>query len=940
MLKLNTLHSRILISIISIVVTFLLIITFFIVTDVKKDLSEVYDNNALNLLNATLRIVKSEYKNIQYHKRFTLQNRKNEIKNVTFIAYQIIKAAYLDYKKGLISEKEAKKRVIRDVRNLRYGENNIGYFWINKDSIPTVMLSHGLFPQYEGKVLDAPKFYCTIGKKEYLFKAFHDVCAKKGEGFVEYLWPKPIPGKKGVTEQQPKIGFVKLFKPWGWIVGTGVYIDDIEREVQKRIDLVIKDLNKLISEQKIGKTGYFFIFNSKNEMLVHPTLAGKNVGDLIDPKTNQKLFDEFKQVVSDKKIGTMLYLWDKPNDRNNYIYLKKAFIVRYKPLDWYIVSSIYIDDFNKPISGLIFRISIFAVILIIFSVFMAVLISKTLTSSLNNLIDFVQTTDENGIPTGKVSVAGTIETKTLANIINNMIVSINKSQEKLQQQRDFSQNIINSSPGIVCGIDSKGLIKFINPSGERIIGLEKEQIIGQKWADIFCNTNTSLKLCNELVNNNFIDEELTFKNKKGELVTLLWSCYINENDTNLEIQILLFATDITELKQAEIKRLELEEKLSHRNKMDAIGQLAGGVAHDFNNMLTGIIGAAEILKLNKESYSENDIKLIESIINASNRAAELTSKLLSFGRKGKVISNLLSIKTVIEDAVDILKSTVNKKVTIKITNHAKTDKVVGDKSELQNIFINMGINSSYAMPDGGLLSFEIYNIHLDENYCESSPFNIRPGNYVKIEVRDEGYGISPENMKKIFEPFFTTKKQGEGTGLGLSAVYGTVENHNGAIEVYSELGVGTVFYIFLPVAAGDYEYKNDLNDIHDVLHGSGKILLVDDEDLLRNTAKRMLNELGYEVILAENGLDAVKIFEKKKEEIDLIITDVLMPVMTGKEAFYKFKEIDPEIKVIVSSGFVKDENIDEMKDLNLSGFISKPFNIIELSHLIYKVLNS
>ena len=390
--------------------------------------------------------------------------------------------------------------------------------------------------------------------------------------------------------------------------------------------------------------------------------------------------------------------------------------------------------------------------------------------------------------------------------------------------------------------------------------------------------------------------------------------------------------------QAEKEKRELEEQLSQSRKMDAIGQLAGGVAHDFNNMLGGILGAAQLLKSPKRNLDEKSTKFVNMIVQAAERAADLTTKLLTFARKGKIESSVNDINEILDDSFSILTKTIDKKIDIIINMKAKNSLVKGDRADLQNCFINLGINSSHAMDGGGQLICTTENIFLDNNYCDASSFNLVPGDYVKVEMKDTGIGINSNNLDKIFEPFFTTKKLGEGTGLGLAAVYGTVLDHFGAIVVDSKVDIGTKFSLFFPITKDSLEVENITNEI--ILTGvTGRILLVDDEELMRITGEHILREMGFDVILAKDGEQGVEIFRAEYESIDLVIMDMIMPKKNGSEAFYKMREIDPNIKIVISSGFIKDENIDNLRKDGLFGYIGKPYRDVELSELLRNVLN-
>ena len=283
-----------------------------------------------------------------------------------------------------------------------------------------------------------------------------------------------------------------------------------------------------------------------------------------------------------------------------------------------------------------------------------------------------------------------------------------------------------------------------------------------------------------------------------------------------------------------------------------------------------------------------------------------------------------------------MKRTIDKKISLQIENNADNHIVIGDGSELQSAILNLGINASHAMPDGGQIYIITNNISLDEEYCESVPFDVSPGEFIQVEVRDEGSGIKPENISRIFEPFFSTKDQGKGTGLGLATVYGAILDHHGVINVDSDLASGTSFFMLLPCSSETPETNNSDTK---VLKGSGRIRLVDDEEIIRHSGQGILEDMGYTVLLAENGKIAVDMYRDDFEEIDLVLMDVIMPEMNGTEAFYKMKEINPECKIIMTSGFTKNEDINKLKDAGLSDFIKKPFIDVDLFKVIERVLN-
>jgi len=397
-----------------------------------------------------------------------------------------------------------------------------------------------------------------------------------------------------------------------------------------------------------------------------------------------------------------------------------------------------------------------------------------------------------------------------------------------------------------------------------------------------------------------------------------------------------FSIDVTQLKLAEAERAKIKEQLHQSQKMDAIGQLAGGIAHDFNNMLMGITGAAELLANEDAELSPNQrAKYLNMILVAADRAAELTRKLLASSRKDESPFSPVDARQVVTDTLAILERTLDKRITVTLEDRAGAAWVLGNTSMLANTFMNMGINAGHAMPEGGALTFSLKEVHLDEAFCAGSAFNLAAGPYLEVEVRDTGCGMDEAIRSRIFEPFFTTKRPGHGTGLGLSMAYGAVQDHAGAIHVYSEAGTGTVFHVYLPLCAflGLQEAPPAL-----AIPGTGTILVVDDEEMIRVMTQGMLTQLGYTVLTAANGAEALARFGEAHDALGLVILDMIMPVMSGREAFTRMRGLDPGVPVLLSSGFSKEDDLAEMTRAGLAGFLRKPYRINELSLAVAQFL--
>jgi signal transduction histidine kinase/ActR/RegA family two-component response regulator len=390
-------------------------------------------------------------------------------------------------------------------------------------------------------------------------------------------------------------------------------------------------------------------------------------------------------------------------------------------------------------------------------------------------------------------------------------------------------------------------------------------------------------------------------------------------------------------RQAEEDKAKLESELFQAQKLESLGMLAGGVAHDFNNQLTGIKGCADLLRLRFKEDSEL-YKLAEMIVQTTDRASNLTSQLLAFAREGKFQSIPIDLHMVIQEVVSILKHSIDKRIRIKQHLDAENSVIMGDPAQLQNTFLNLALNSRDAMPRGGELRFSTETVALDRKYCMSSQFDLKPAQYVQVCVSDNGMGMDAKTAKRIFEPFFTTKGKGKGTGMGLAAVYGTVRNHMGAIEVETRPGTGSTFKVLFPLSprveavSGDHKQKIG-TDV------SLRILLVDDEKVVRDTTSGMLQAIGHQVIVCSNGMEAVTEYEAAWEEIDLVILDVIMPGMNGHETLMALKKINPDVKVLLSSGYSLEEEIKGAVGEGSSGFLKKPYNIEDLRQMILKIIN-
>jgi two-component system cell cycle sensor histidine kinase/response regulator CckA len=381
-----------------------------------------------------------------------------------------------------------------------------------------------------------------------------------------------------------------------------------------------------------------------------------------------------------------------------------------------------------------------------------------------------------------------------------------------------------------------------------------------------------------------------------------------------------------------------EEELRQSQKMEAIGLLAGGIAHDFNNLLTAIMGYADLLTYSLPPGS-SEAEAAATISQAAVKAADLTRRLLGFARKGKIGDAPVDLHTVIHEVRSLLERTIPRSIVITEELDAPHSSVVGDSTQLQQVLLNLGINARDAMPNGGTLSFRTRNVHLDALFCQLHP-ETREGWYLQTDVEDTGCGIPVENMPHMFEPFFTTKGVGKGTGMGLAMVYGIVRNHGGTIHIYSEEGRGSVFRMYLPFT--EITGTPSINSQQQPVSGHGRILVVDDEDVVRKVSADILRQLGYDVDECSSGDAAVALFATLPQERcpDLIVIDLNMPGMDGIQTLKALKNIDSATRAVLSTGFGLDGRLPEATAAGFTGWVQKPFHPYELSVAVAQALNT
>jgi PAS domain S-box-containing protein len=516
-----------------------------------------------------------------------------------------------------------------------------------------------------------------------------------------------------------------------------------------------------------------------------------------------------------------------------------------------------------------------------------------------------------------------------------------KTRQLIASESRFRDVLLNISD-FIWEIDGDGIFTYSSEHSLELLGYHPEEMIGRSHLDFVAQEYAEKA-------EKVFEKQKAFPQPYRNRVL----AYVHKNGTEIFLQNSAvpvidrsgycsgfrgISTDITAIKQAEVERQSLEKKLAQAQKMEAVGTLAGGVAHDFNNILTSILGYTELAMLDTPAGSPVP-EYLEQILTASNRARDLVKQILAFSRQGETECIHLQPAYILKEAIKMLRPTLPTTIEIKKDISQTDDTVFADPTQLNQVFMNLSTNAFHAMEEsGGILEIRMMKVVLSAEDLVKDP-DTQPGPFIKISVADSGTGIPPEIRDRIFDPYFTTKEMGKGTGMGLAIAHGIVKSYGGLISCYSQPGEGTVFHVFLPVSQ-EVQQRPAVDSVGDLHHGSERILLVDDEKLIVEVGKTVLESLGYTVLAVTDSGQALAIFREAPQAFDLIITDQTMPGMTGGELAEKMLQIRPELPIILTTGYSTIMTRERALELGIREFVYKPLSQKEIAGLIRSIFDS
>ena len=676
-------------------------------------------------------------------------------------------------------------------------------------------------------------------------------------------------------------------------------LDSFERQVRQG-QLDEKEAKNqaisLIRELRYGpqRKDYFWINDMHPRMVVHPyrtDLEGKDISVFEDPE-GKRLFSEFVTVVKRYGSGYVNYMWQWKDDSER-IVPKLSYVKGFAPWGWIIGSGIYLDDVQTELGVLSRK-------LVLISCGVLLLVSLVLLFLIREAIRVDRRRE-----------------KVEADLI--------KSEKKYY-------DLYDNAPDMFASVQIEtAQIADCNRTLAQALGFEKDVIIGKKIIEIYdpvCQEDRK-KMIRQFVKTGHVQGvELKLRRSDGTSIDVSLNMSSIRDDAGRVTYTRSIWRDITDKKK-------LENQLIQASKMEAIGTLAGGVAHDFNNILAAIIGYTEISM--EDIHDEAILKdNLAQVLNAAVRARELVKQILAYSRQTEPLFKPIHVTPIVMETLGLLRASLP--VTIETRSYIRSNfTVMADATQIQQVIMNLCTNASQAMSDNrGRIDVSL----TDETISADRAMDLSeltPGPYVRLTVRDTGEGMPPHVQKRIFDPFFTTKEVGVGTGMGLSVVHGIIKNHDGAIQVLSEVGEGTTFHVFLPAEIGVSASGEEKSVIAPM--GTERILIVDDEPALVDMQKQYLEFLGYTVATETDSRDALIRFKKNPEVFDLVITDMTMPRMTGCDLGIELMRIKPDIPIIMCTGFSTKMSQEQAEQLNFKAFLLKPVQLNRLALTIRNVLD-
>lgn len=833
-----------------------------------------------------------------------LNERRHMLAQMTQLCWDIMNDLEKQVKNHELTRDEAQARAIREIEVMRYGQGLKDYFWINDMS--GFMIRH----PYRKDLVGQNIINMVDSSGKYYMREFLSVVKTSGKGFVDYLWQWQDDPSRIV----PKLSHVRGFKPWGWIIGTGMYLHDMSAKMAamtRKLNTVFLGIFILI--------GLILFYNIRKTLAVEQ--ERDKAGDALrESELKFRRLAEtapFGLTISDTE-GKFEYINPRFTEIFGYTIKdvpdkKTWFEKAYPELDYrkQVMETWTRDSSELQLKGGVSE-RIFEV---------------TCGDGSRKTIRF------RNVSIAKQKQSLTYEDITVQEEARQKLLENQKKYKRLYKKSKMEEHLyrslIESSADAIIIYDLDGNVQYISPTFTEIFGWPEEEVLSRRIPFVpDAEKAETISIIESVVREgiacrNFETKRLTMD---GDIVEVSISASRYNDYQGNPAGTLVIIRDIAEKKK-------LEAQLQQAQKMEAIGTLAGGIAHDFNNLLMGIQGNASLMlmKVEEDHPIYEKLKSIEDQVQSGSK---LTGQLLGYARQGRYEIRAININDIVKETADTFGRT-KKEISVHTELDQNLRGIDADRTQIEQVLLNLCVNAWQAMPGGGDLFMETRNVSYEE--MRGKVYKVKERDYVLLSVRDTGVGMDQKIMEKIFDPFFTTKGMGHGTGLGLASVYGIIKGHGGYIDVETKKMKGSTFSIYFPASSRSVAAEKEMVDSA-AGQGVGTILLVDDEETVATVALELLEALGYTVLVARDGESAINIYKQNKEKIGLVLLDMVLPGMDGGEIFNEMKKINPQVRVLLSSGYSLNGQAQEILDRGCKGFIQKPYRVNALKKAIDEIL--
>lgn len=846
-------------------------------------------------LNASRTILDNVYElsrrikgSLEEQRAITLDAYKAQLKTVADLAASYIEHEFARADRGEITEAEARRRIYEGLRAMKYGRND--YIWLT--GYDSVLLSHP-DPNFQGR--DASGLQDEKGN--FILPTIIEIARTQGQGFYTYPWRR-----LGAERSGQKISFFKDLPSRRMVVGTGAYFDDIDAEVARRKEAAVEDLRQWLREVRIARTGYVYIFDAADNMIIHPNsnIEGTAFGLLQDPATGLPISQELKDAA--ERGEPLFYRWDKPSDPGNYAYEKISWVRHFQGFDWYIASSVYVEELRRSSDELGQRILAVTGAVMVLGLLLGYMATRRLVTPLNRLAATaaqVQAGDlqaESGIHRDdEIGILAAAFDGMIRRVRDNIATLDSRVLDRtraLEEVETRQRLILDAIPASIAYLDRDLRVRFANMRWAELVLKAKGEVIGQTLERLV--GRTAWASISAYVERTRTGQEETFEYslpRQGRTLVTKTTLIPHLGAGGDILGMFVLTLDVTDERETERQLMEVQ-------RLKAVGQLSGGLAHDFNNLLSIIIGNLAVARDRFDKVEGLD-EFLEPALRAGRRGADITSRLLAFSRQHPLRPEPVEVCGLVRETAVLLRGSLPASIEIRVPDEQPCW-AIADQAQLENALVNLALNARDAMPEGGRLSIGLAARTVTEPLTFDE--KVRPDEYLEIRVEDTGTGFTPDTLARAFEPFFTTKRVG--SGLGLSMVYGFVKQSRGYIDIDSRPGQGTAVTILLPRAEPAPQPAAALAPAGRAGAGwEGRLALVAEDDAdVRRVMRQQLVELGFSVVEAENGDEAARLIEQI-DDLDLLVSDIVMPQMSGTELARRARAARPGLRIVLVSGF-------------------------------------